>query len=344
MTRLFFLAVRAALLPRAHFVAENLALRQQLAVLHRQRPRAQITAGDRAFWVALRRVWSRWADALVIVKPETVVRWHRLGFAVYWGRKSRPRRQGRPAASREIRDLIATLATKNRTWGAPRVHAELLKLGFDVSERTVSRYMPRRPPELGAVKRWKTFLLNHREAIAGMDFFTVPTVRFELLYVFFIIDHARRRVLHVGVTAHPTADRVIQRLREAFPFDEVPGYLILDRDARFSASVRRTIETLGIEPCLTAFRSPWQNGVGERWVGSVRRERLDHVVVLNEAHLRRLLTEYVAYYHDDRPHLTLNKDPPSPRATSSRPSGGAQVVALPRLGGIHHRYEWRDAA
>jgi len=224
------------------------------------------------------------------------------------------------------------------------VHSELLKFGFEVSERTVSRYMPRRPAPEDVVERWRTFLLNHQEAIAGMDFFTVPTATFDVLYVLFFIHHDRRRVLHFGVTRHPTATWVIRQLREAFPFDEAPRYLIFDRDSTFSRAVIATIRSFGITPSPTAYRSPWQNPIAERWIGSVRREMLDHVVVLGEAHLRRLLHDFIAHYHTDRCHLSLGKEPPEGRAPSVRPSRDAKVAALPRVGGLHHRYEWQKAA
>ncbi|MFI5395883.1 MAG: integrase core domain-containing protein [Candidatus Binatia bacterium] len=227
---------------------------------------------------------------------------------------------------------------------APRIHGELLKLGVRVSERTVSRYVrasrPRRPP--GA--SWKTFLDNHREVLAAMDFFTVPTLSLRLLYVLLVIQHDRRKVLHVNVTAHPTAAWVTQQLREAFPFEAAPRYLLMDRDSIFSAEVDGALRHMEVRPVRTSFQSPWQNGVAERWVGSCRREFLDHVIVLNEPHLRRLLHEYLDYYHNDRTHLALGKDPPTPRAVCPPPLPLATVTSLPRVGGLHHRYEWRDAA
>jgi transposase InsO family protein len=236
------------------------------------------------------------------------------------------------------------MVTENSTWGAPRIHGELLMLGFDVSERTISRYLPQRRLRPDAVARWLVFLRNHRDAIAAMDFFVVPTVTFRILYVWFAIEHGRRRVLRFDVTDHPAAAWVIQQLRETFPFDTAPRHLIFDRDSTFSAQVVATVRSFGIKPTRTAYRSPWQNGVAERWVGSVRRELLAHVVVFNERHLRRLLREYVAYYHDDRTHLGLGKATPAARPVTRRRDGGAEVVALPRLGGLHHRYDWRAAA
>ncbi len=276
---------------------------------------------------------------MIIVKPETVVRWHRDGFMSYWRWKSR--KVGRPRIVSEIPALIRRMVREN-DWGAPRVHEELLKLGHDVSERTVSRYLPRKPTDPDAIERWKAFLRNHRDVICGMDFLTVPTVTFGVLYVFFIIDHALRRIRHVNVTAHPSATWVIQQLREAFPFDETLRYLVLDRDAIFRGRVKAAIKDFEMEPKLISNRSPWQNGVAERWVGTLRRELLDHVVVFNEKHLLRLVLDYVAYYNEDRCHLSVEKDAPVPRPVMAKPSTTAKVVGLPRVGGLHHRYDWRD--
>jgi len=234
------------------------------------------------------------------------------------------------------------MATEN-SWGAPRIHAELLKLGFVVSERTVSRCMPRKPAGPDAIERWTRFLRNHRDVLAAMDFFTVPTATFRVLHVFFIIRHARRRILHVNVTTHPTAEWVVQQLREAFPFETATRYLILDRDGKYGCVVPEKLRSWGVNLVRTGWRSPWQNGVAERWVLSVRRELLDHVVVFNDAHLRRLLSEYVSYYNIDRCHLALDKDAPQPREVKSRSTAAAGVVALPRVGGIHHRYDWSDS-
>jgi transposase InsO family protein len=204
--------------------------------------------------------------------------------------------------------------------------------------------MPKRPVEPDAIERWKIFLRNHRHGIAAMDFFTVSTVTFNVLYILFVIHHARRKLLHFNVTAHPSAERVVQQLREAFPYETTPRYLIFDRDGKFGPSVVAAIKAMGIKPSRTAFRSPWQNGVAERWIGSVRREMLNHVVVLNERHMRRLLRDYVTYYLVDRTHIGLRKDSPMGRPASPKPSHKARIVSLPRIGGLHHRYEWREAA
>ena len=234
------------------------------------------------------------------------------------------------------------MATENR-WRARKIQAELSKLGIRVSLATVSRYLPKAEPDPGCQQRWTTFLRNHRDLIVGMDFFVVPTVRFQLLYVWFAIDHGRRRVLHFNVTESPAACWVIQQLRNAFPDEPSHRFLILDNDAIFSAEVAQSAKRLGITPKRTSFQSPWQNGTAERFVGSVRRELLDHVVVLSEDHLRRLLREYVDYYNAERVHTSIG-DSPAGRALEHRPSSDAAVVALPRVGGLHHRYGWRDAA
>jgi putative transposase len=236
------------------------------------------------------------------------------------------------------------MACENPTWGAPRIHGELLKLGFDLSERTVSRHLPRIRPGRGALREWGIFLRNHREVLAAMDFFTVPTVTFRVLIVWFVIHHGRRKVLHFNLTENPTASWVSQQLRESFPYDTAPTHLVFDRDSIFAKSVLSTIHAMGIEPKQIAARSPWQNGVAERWIGSCRRELLDHVVVLHERHLRRLLREYIEHYSRDRCHLTLSKDAPEPRRVEKRPSRRAQIVSHRRVGGLHHRYTWQHAA
>jgi transposase InsO family protein len=231
------------------------------------------------------------------------------------------------------------MVAENPTWGAPRIHGELKMLGFDVSERSVLRWMRKAPRNPEPAKRWAAFLSNHREAIAAMDFFTVPTLTFGVLYCFFVIAHDRRRILHCNVTEHPTSAWVVQQLREAFPFDSAPRYLIFDRGAQFNEEVIDTVKSFGIKPKRTSFRSPWQNGVAERWVGNCRRDLLDHVIVLNQRHLKRLMNEYVVYYHEDRTHLVLAKGTPAGREAMSYAEASSRVIAIPRLGGLHHRYD-----
>ena len=265
--------------------------------------------------------------------------WHRAGFRLYWTWVSRARQVGgRKCVSKEVRALIFRMVAENPTWGAPRIHGELLKLGFDLAERSVSRWVRRAPKDPDLVKRWLTFLRNHREAIAAMDFFTVPTLTFGVLYCFFVIGHDRRKILRFNVTRNPSAFWVAQQLREAWAYKPAHRFLLFDRDSKFGADVVSAVRDIGSQPTRIAFRSPWQNGVAERWVGSCRRDLLDHVVVLNERHLKRLMAEYVRYYHDDRTHLGLAKDTPAGRPAAIRPGVESKIQSLPRLGGLHHRY------
>jgi putative transposase len=342
---LALLVVLARLLfcSRLELVVENLALRQQLALFKEKRSRRRFGPADRIFWVFLRRAWRHWASALLLVQPDTVVGWQRQGFRWFWRLRSRARRIGRPRIPAEVRELIGRMARDNG-WGAPRIHGELVKLGLQLDERTVSRYLQNRPPAPDALERWMAFLRNHQDCLAGMDFFTVPTATFQLLWVFFVIHHSRRQVLHVAVTDHPRAQWIVQQLREAFPFGRAPRYVLCDRDGKYGFEVPATLAGMGVKPVQTAPRAPWQNGVAERWVGSVRRELLDHVVVFNQAQLHRLLADYVVYYHEDRCHLTLGKDTPDGRIATAKPSANAGVIALARVGGLQHRYEWREAA
>jgi transposase InsO family protein len=269
----------------------ELALRQQLAVYVHRHPRPRLSPLDRTFWVALSRLWPHWRTALVLVQPETVIRWHRKAFRGYWRWISKPG-AGRPPIPEETRALIVRMATENG-WRARRIQAELSKLGIRVGLTTISQYLPKPGPGKDPHQRWMTFLRNHRDVIAAMDFFVVPTASFMLLYVWFVLDHRRRRVLHFNVTAHPASAWVTQQLRDTFPDQPSHRHLTFDNDAIFSPEVARSISRLGIHSKRTAPQSPWQNGTAERFVGSVRRELLDHVVVLSEDHLRRLLREYV---------------------------------------------------
>ena len=294
---------------------ENIALRHQLAVLRRSTPkRLKLTPADRIFWVWLRRVWKEWRSALMIVKPETVVAWHRKGFRIFWTWKVNRRKPGRPSVPSDIRDLIRIMSSNNPRWGAPRIHGELLKLGIQITEPTVAKYMVRhrKPPS----QTWRTFLENHIKSMVSVDFFVVPTIRFEFLYVFLVLAHDRRRILHFGVTAHPTAEWTAQQLREAFPWDKAPRFLLRDRDRIFGKEFVDQVKAMGIKQVLSAPRSPWQRAYVERLIGSIRRECLDHVIVFGERSLHRTLTAYCAYYHDWRTHLSLDKDAP-PLATSS---------------------------
>src|ERR1700674_2851620 len=322
---------------RRSLLLENLALRQQLVALKRRHPRPSLGLFDKLFWVIARWVWSPWKRSLILVTPETVVRWHRTGFRIYWRLISRVRRPvGRRPTPKKVRELIFRMVIENPTWGAPRIHGELLMLGIDISERTISRWMRRAPRDPEPGKRWLAFLRNHREAIAAMDFFTVPTITFGVLYCFFIIGHGRRRILHFHVTRRPASLWVVQQLREAFPYETAPRFLIFDRDAKYGTEVPAAIRSMKIKCVRTSFESPWQNGIAERWIQSCRRDLLNHVIALSERHLSRLLADYVSYYHDDRTHLGLEKGTPNGRA---RCMASGSIFSHDRLGGLHHRYD-----
>src|SRR5713101_5673465 len=319
----FLLAVLAAVgvffRRRTDASLEVLALRQQVAVLKRQRPRPTLTRLDRFFWTTHRQLWPRWSDVLLIVKPETVVRWHRAGFRLYWRWRSR-QRGGRPRISEEMRTLIRRLAAENADWGAPRIHGELLKLGFHVSERSIARYLRRVPRRGDPASRWSTFLANQREAIVACDFFTVPTLTFQLLSCFFVIEHRRRTILHFNVTREPTPAWVVQQLRDVFPGDGPHRFVLFDHDSTFDGDVTGFLQATGLDPTRTGIQAPWQNGLAERWVGSCRRELLDSIIALNERHLYRLIRQYVGYYHHDRIHDALEKDAPNRRPIEPKPS------------------------
>jgi len=338
LLRLVWVFVHALFAERADLVAENLALRQQLIVLHRKTTRPRLKTKDRVFWLWLARSWSGWRDSLIVVKPATVVRWHRQGFKYYWAWKSR-HKGGRPAIDPEVRDLIRKMSRANPPWGAPRIHGELLKLGIDLSQATVAKYMTRnsKPPSPG----WRAFLDNHLNDLVAIDFFTVPTVTFRILFVFLVLSHDRRRVLHSNVTGSPTAKWTGQQIVEAFPWDTVPRYLIRDRDGIYGRDFTGRANALGIKQILIAPRSPWQNPYVERVIGSIRRECLDHVIVFNEGHLQRILRSYLRYYHASRTHLSLDKDAPEPRDV--QPPELGRIVEFPEVGGLHHRYARRAA-
>ncbi len=311
---------------------ENLVLRQQLAVLKHCHPRPRLTDADRLLWVILSRTWSDWREVLHIVQPETVVRWHRQGFRYYWRWQSR--RHGRPRIDPQVRELIRRMCRANPLWGAPRIHGELLKLGIEVSEATVARYMVKRrgPPS----QTWRIFLDNYGKEIIALDFCTVPTATFQILFVLIIMSHDRRRILHVNVTAHPTAAWTARQLREACGLDERPRDVLRDRDAIYGENFHRQAAALRIKEVTIAPRSPWQNPYAERVIGSIRRECLDHMIILGERHLKHILLSYVDYYHSARTHLSLEKDTPDTRVV--QPIEKGRVIELKRVGGLHHFY------
>jgi putative transposase len=313
---------------------ENLALRQQLAVYKRTLPRPKLRTMDRLVWVGLARVWTGWRQALVIVSPDTVLRWQRRRFREYWTDLSGRPTGGRPPVDAEITALVRKMAAANPLWGAPRIHGELLKLGIDIAERTVSRLMPNRRP--GPSQTWRTFLANHARDLVSIDLFTVPTARLRVLFVLVVLAHHRRHVVHFNVTEHPTAAWTAQQIVDAFPDESAPAYLLRDRDRVYGKHFRHRVKGMRIVEVLTAPQSPWQNPFAERLIGSIRRECLNHVLVLGERHLHRILTRYFAYYHRARTHLALDKDAPDLRPIE-RPAEG-KIVRLPEVGGLHHRH------
>jgi len=323
-----------ALVNSAAVSLENVALRHQLSVLQRSVCRPRFRRRDRIFWLWLARLWAGWRASLVIVQPATVLAWHRQGFQLYWRWKSRRRSVGRPPLDLELRTLIRRMARENPTWGRRRIQAELRFLGYEVAELTVAKYMRRSSPRPSST--WRTFLEAHIRDIVAVDFFVVPTLTFHLLFGFLILRHNRRELVHVNVTDHPTAAWAAQQLVESFPEETAPKYLLRDRDAIYGAAFARRVKGLGMSEVLIAPRAPWQNPFAERVIGSIRRECIDHVIVLNERHLRRLLRRYSAYYNATRPHQALHNDSPYRREVQT--TAGGRIVAVPQVGGLHHRY------
>ena len=327
--------LRAVLFGSAAVAIENLALRHQLLVLQRSVGRPRLARWDRILWVWLSRVWVGWRSSLAIVQPATVLAWHRQSFQLYWRWKSRPNPVGRPKLDAEIRDLIRRMAKENPTWGRRRIRAELALLGYEVAELTVVKYMHRMSPRPSPT--WRAFLATHARDIVAVDFFLVPTLTFRLLFVFVVLRHDRRELLHLNVTDHPSAVWTAQQIIEAFPEETAPRYLLRDRDAIYGDEFARRVEGMGIREVLTAPRAPWQNPFTERVIGSIRRECLDHFLILNDAHLRRLLRAYVAYYNGSRPHQALENNSPIPR--NVQPPSRGRIRAVPEVGGLHHRYQ-----
>jgi transposase InsO family protein len=318
---------------RAQLALENAALRHQLAVLKRSVSRPKIEDSDRMIWIMFRRMLREWKEALIFVKPDTVVRWHRKGFAHYWKRKSRSK-PGRPPIGMSVIHLIRRMSEENPTWGAPKITDELALLGHEVGVTTVAKYMVRHR-ETEPSQTWRTFIQNHLHETAACDFFTVPTVTFKVLYCLVVLSLDRRRILHINVTNHPTAAWTARQLLEAFPGDvPTPRFLMRDRDGSYGWEVWRAVKSLGITEIISTPRSPWQNPFVERLIGSIRRECTDHIIAFGESHLRRVLNEYVSYYNESRAHQSLDGDAPEPREIETK----GQVIARPVLGGLHHRY------
>jgi len=317
---------------KSRLEAENAALRYQLIVLRRKvGGRVRLTNGDRLFFIQLYRWFPSVLKVITVIRPETLVRWHRAGFRRYWCWKSRPF-GGRPQISAELRALIRRMSIENPLWGAPRIHGELLKLGFEVAQSSVAKYMVKRggPPGQG----WRTFLRNHAPGIAAMDLFVVPTIGFSLLYAFVIVRLDRRDLVWTNVTTNPTAEWIARQLTEALPWSTAPRYLVRDRDRIYGSIVPRRLRAMGIRDKPIAPASPWQNGFAERLIGSIRRECVDHIVVLGEAHLRRILESYARYYNDIRTHRSLDKDAPAFRPIQRIGNIASHAI----LGGLHHHY------
>lgn len=332
LCRLIWHAIGGLFRSGASLQAENLVLRHQLNVLRRRSTKKPMLSNiDRLVFVGLYGLVPGVLSALAIVRPETVIRWHRAGFRLYWRWKSKSH-GGRPKVPADIRQLIRDISLTNPLWGAPRIHGELLKLGIDIGQTTVAKYMVRgrRPPSQG----WKTFLRNHADGIASIDLFVVPTISFRLLYGLLILQHGRREILWLGTTTQTSAEWISRQLTEAYGWEQGPRYLVRDRDSVYGEVFIRRLRAMGIRDRPTAPRSPWQNGYCERLVGSIRRDCLDHVVVFGEQHLRHLLRSYASYYNQTRTHLSLNKDSPVSRAVETV----GRILPVPILGGLHHRY------
>jgi len=314
----------------------------QILTFKSRKKRAKTSKLFRLFAILFKAIYKNWKRYILNVSPDTVLRWHRELFINFWRRKSKGK-PGRPKINSEIIKTIKRIAKENPLWGAPHIHAELIHLGYTVSESTVGRYLRILFPDPRKRQNWKTFLRNHAGEIVGIDFSVVFTYKFNLFYILHFINHARRKIIHYNVTAHPTEDWICQQFREAFPYDEAPKYLIRDNDKKFSLKVRNLMDAMGITQVKTAYRSPWQNPVAERWIGSLRREFLDHIIIKNEEHLRDLLRQYVNYYNKDRTHLSLNKDSPNGREILKLPTGKRKLISVPKVGGLHHRYYWEKA-
>jgi putative transposase len=330
---LLLAALIDALRSRQRLLLENLLLRQQLQVALRNQRRPRLRTRDKLFWLLVHRLQRNWRRHLLLVRPETVLRWHRQGWRLFWRWRS-GRSLGRPRLKPEVRTLIATMARENPHWGTERIRGELLKLGIAVSARSIRRHR-RRGPAGPPSQSWRTFLANHTRAIWAADLFVVQTLTFQTLYVLFLISHDRRRLLHFNVTSHPTAAWVWRQMIEATPWGQHPSYLVHDRDRVYGADFATRIAGLGIQSIRTPVRSPLANAIAERVVRTLRRECLDHILPLSEQHVRSVLAEFVAYYNRDRPHRSLGLETPVARR---RPVYG-EVVSRPVLGGLHHVYE-----
>ncbi len=333
LLRLLLATLVTAVHRHQRLVVENLLLRQQLQIALRSQRRPRLRARDKLFWLLVRRLHQGWRRHLLLVRPETVLGWHRRGWRLFWRWRSSPT-LGRPRLSAEVRELITTIGRQNPHWGTERIRGELLKLGIAVSARSIRRYRrrgPARPPS----QSWRTFLANHAHVIWAADLFVVQTLTFQTLYVFFLISHDRRRLLHFDVTAHPTAAWVWRQMIEATPWGQQPSYLIHDRDRVYGGNFATRLAGLGIESVRTPVQAPRANAIAERLVRSLRQECLDHILPLSEGHVRAVLAEFVSYYNQDRPHRSLRLETP----VQSRRQPHGKVLSRPVLNGLHHVYE-----
>jgi transposase InsO family protein len=318
---------------KSRLEAENAALRQQLIVLQRKiRGQVQFTNSDRLFFIQLYRWFPSVLSAITTIRPETLVRWHRAGFRRYWRWKCQ-NLGGRPQIDADLRALIRRMSVENLLWGAPRIHGELLKLGFAVAQSTVAKYMATADGRPSG-QSWGAFLRNHMPHTAAMDLFVVPTISFDLLYVLVIVRLARRELVWINVTAHPTAEWIAQQITEAFPWNKTPRYLIRDRDRIYGGAVTRRLRAMGIRDKPIAPASPWQNSFAERLIGSIRRECVDHVIALGEQHLCQVVKSYASYYNTARTHRALAKDAPVSRPIQRI----GRIVSHALVGGLHHQY------
>ena len=344
--------LRNCLVSHRNLALENLALRSQLAlfdsqVLSGKRSKPRATPAFRQLWAHLSRVYVEWQSVLVVVKPETVIRWHRAGFRLYWRYKSR-RKNGRPAVSSEMRRLIKKINSENPLWSPERIHDQLVDLGFDPpSPNTIRKYLPKPTRGTGkSVQTWRTFQANSMYTTWSMDFAVVSTLTFRRLYVFIVLSHERRKVVHFGVTQHPTMLWVIQQLREATAFGVQPKHIIRDNDCVYGGGVPAFLKNCNIEEVRTAYHSPWQNPYCERVIGVLSRELFDYIIPLNERHLYKLLKEYIdRYYHPIRTHRSLNHRPPIFDPSVERPKllPGDTLESEPILGGLYHNYRAKAA-
>src|ERR1035437_4303030 len=322
---------------KTQLILENIFLHKQLEIYQRTDPKLKLKRTDRMFFTFIMYWLYNWKERLFIIKPETVIKWHRTAFRIFWRWKSH-HKGGRPKVSRKVIALIKKMANENPKWGAPRIHGELLKLGFNICESTVQRYMPKKGKRT-TDQNWITFLKNHPKEIISIDFLTVPTISFNLIHVLVVIEHYRRKLIYFNVTKNPTAEWSIQQIRNLLFDYDTPKYLIRDRDRKYGRLLDGRKNRFGINELVTAYRSPWQNGYVERVIGSIKRECLDHLIVMNEDHLRNILSDYISYYNKYRTHLGLNKDSPEDRPVQSE----GEIYKVPAVNGLHNIYFRQDA-